>query len=231
MDATRQVGEHAAANGLELAIELLPFPYAFVNTVDRLIDFLDAVNLENVKAAVDISHFWLIRADPTEIRRLEGRVGHVHVADCDGENHGDLPPGRGTTPFLAYLDVLKEIGFAGAASVELEFPEDPARCCPGSKRHIGRPSSCWPTQACVRSEGRYMGSSANGNGTLVSRIRSRELLFAAFANMGSATASELLGRAGFDCVVLDLETASARRQAWWTRSGPSSRAARQQSCA
>ena len=32
--ATQEVGRHAAERGLDLAIELLPFPFAFVNSMD-----------------------------------------------------------------------------------------------------------------------------------------------------------------------------------------------------
>jgi D-psicose/D-tagatose/L-ribulose 3-epimerase len=126
VDATRQVGEHAAAKGLELAIELLPFEYAFVNSLDAMERFLDAVGLTNVKATVDISHFWLMRIPPADVaRRLKGRIAHVHVSDCDGVNHGDMPPGRGNTPFKDYLAAIRDTGFSGAASLELEFPPDP----------------------------------------------------------------------------------------------------------
>lgn len=127
VDATQQVGRHAAARGLELAIELLPFPFSFVGTLDDMERFLDAVALDNVKATVDISHFWLMRIPPAALaRRLKGRVAHVHVSDCDGFNHGDMPPGRGTTPFGEYLSAIRDTGFAGAASIELEFPPDPS---------------------------------------------------------------------------------------------------------
>jgi D-psicose/D-tagatose/L-ribulose 3-epimerase len=124
VDATRRVGQRAAERKLEVAIELLPFEYAFVSTLDDLERLLDAVDLPNVKAAIDISHLWLQRIDPGELERFAGRVGQVHVADCDGENHGDLPPGRGTTPFPDYLEVLQRVGYRGSASVELEFPTD-----------------------------------------------------------------------------------------------------------
>ena len=124
VDATQQVGRHAAERGLELAIELLPFEYAFIRTLDDMERFLDGVGLENVKATVDISHFWLMRIAPRALDRLKGRIAHVHVSDCDGLNHGDLPPGRGNTPFGEYLSAIRDTGFAGAASVELEFPPD-----------------------------------------------------------------------------------------------------------
>jgi sugar phosphate isomerase/epimerase len=125
VDATKQVGKHAAERGLEVAIELLPFDFAFINSLDTMELFLDAVGMVNVKATIDISHFWLQRIPPKDIERLKGRVAHVHVSDCDGINHGDLPPGRGNTPFSEYLSAIRDTGFVGAASVELEFSEDP----------------------------------------------------------------------------------------------------------
>jgi D-psicose/D-tagatose/L-ribulose 3-epimerase len=127
VDATRQVGTRAAQHGLEVAIELLPFEYAFVRTLDDMERLLDDVDLPNVKAGIDISHLWLERIEPDALARFAGRVGQVHVADCDGTNHGDLPPGRGNTPFESYLRVLGEVGYAGSASVELEFPTDPGQ--------------------------------------------------------------------------------------------------------
>lgn len=126
VDATRQVGEHAARRQRELAIELLPFEFAFINSLDTMERFLDEVGLANVKATVDISHFWLMRIPPEQVAlRLKGRVAHVHMSDCDGINHGDMPPGRGNTPFGEYLAAISETGFTGAASIELEFPPDP----------------------------------------------------------------------------------------------------------
>lgn len=122
VDATRQVGSHAAARGLEVAIELLPFEHAFVRTLDDLERLLNEVALPNVNAAIDISHLWLERIEPAQLERFTGRIAQVHVADCDGVNHGDLPPGRGTTPFVPYLEAIAQAGYRGSASVELEFP-------------------------------------------------------------------------------------------------------------
>ena len=124
VDATQQVGRHAAERRLELAIEPLPFEFAFIQTLDDMERFLDNVGLENVKATVDVSHFWLMRIPPSALTRLKGRVAQVHISDCDGLNHGNLPPGRGNTPFREYLSAIRDAGFAGAASVELEFPPD-----------------------------------------------------------------------------------------------------------
>jgi len=126
VEATRIVGEHAATKKLDLAIELLPFEFAFVKSMDTMIRFLDEVGLDNVKATTDISHLWLTRTPSSQLQRLDGRVAHVHISDCDGTNHGDLPPGRGNTPFAEYLAAIRDTGFVGTASLELEFPPNPA---------------------------------------------------------------------------------------------------------
>jgi D-psicose/D-tagatose/L-ribulose 3-epimerase len=135
VDATRRVGGHAAGRGLEVAIELLPFEHAFIRTLDDLDRLLHDVGLPNVKAAIDISHLWLERIDPSALSSFRGRIAHVHIADCDGQSHGDLPPGRGNTPFPAYLSALRDAGFTGTAAVELEFPAD------------GAPLRDWVTEA------------------------------------------------------------------------------------
>ena len=127
VDAVREIGMHARDRKALIAIELLPFQFAFVNSVESMIRLLDAVQAEEVTAAIDISHFWLQRIEPSEIERLRGRIGQVHIADCDGARHGDLPAGMGNTPFVSYLRALEKAGYAGAASVELEFPADPTR--------------------------------------------------------------------------------------------------------
>ena len=124
--AVREIGEHAAARRIEIAVELLPFRFAFINSLDSMVRLLDEVGLEGVTAAIDISHLWLQRIEPGEIARLRGRIGQVHIADCDGVHHGDLPAGTGTTPFVPYLVALRDAGYAGTASVELEFPPDPS---------------------------------------------------------------------------------------------------------
>ena len=43
------------------------------------------------------------------MRKLQGRAIHVHISDCDGKVHGDLPPGRGVVEFGPYLDEIKAL--------------------------------------------------------------------------------------------------------------------------
>jgi sugar phosphate isomerase/epimerase len=121
----RELGQYAADLGLQIALELEPFKLSLVNNVDTMARFLDEVNHPAVAANIDVSHLCLSHTAPEELRRLKGRAIHVHLSDCDGQVHGDLPPGRGVVDFVPYLREIKALGIDGAVSVELEYSPQP----------------------------------------------------------------------------------------------------------
>jgi D-psicose/D-tagatose/L-ribulose 3-epimerase len=124
----RELGEYAKRFGLQIAIELEPFHGSLINNVDTMLRFLKDVDLPGVvEANCDISHLHLMKIRPREVRRLKGRIIHVHLSDCDGKKHGDLPPGRGVTPIADYLKAIRDTGFDGTVSLELEFAPRPDR--------------------------------------------------------------------------------------------------------
>ncbi len=123
----RQLGDYAANLGLRIALELEPFPLSLVNSVETMVRFLDDCNHEAVRANIDISHLLLAGVKPEELRLLKGRAIHVHISDCDGKKHGDLPPGRGVVPFEPYLKEIKDLDIDGAISIELEYSPEPEK--------------------------------------------------------------------------------------------------------
>ncbi len=125
VEAVRGLGEYAGERGLEIVLELEPFKLSLLGTIGEMSRFLTDVDHPAVKANIDISHMLLADCAPEELAVLRGRAGHVHISDCDGEVHGDLPPGRGVVPFVPYLEAIKALDFDGAVSVELEFSPDP----------------------------------------------------------------------------------------------------------
>jgi sugar phosphate isomerase/epimerase len=90
-----------------------------------MVRFLDEVNYPTVKANIDVSHLQLSNTGPEELRQLQGKAIHVHLSDCDGKVHGDLPPGRGVVNFAPYLREIKALGIDGAVSIELEYSPQP----------------------------------------------------------------------------------------------------------
>jgi D-psicose/D-tagatose/L-ribulose 3-epimerase len=126
-EAVRRIGDHAGWLGVQIALELEPFKQSLVNSVDTMVRFLDDVDHEAVKANIDISHLLLAGIKAQELRRLQGKAIHVHISDCDGRKHGDLPPGRGVVDFEPYLREIKELKIKGAISIELEYSPEPDR--------------------------------------------------------------------------------------------------------
>jgi D-psicose/D-tagatose/L-ribulose 3-epimerase len=118
----REVAEYAAGLGLELALELEHWRYAFLNSIPAVLRFMDAVAVPACKANLDLNHLWAMGVEPGEVAALAGRISHAHISDCHGEVYENLPPGRGTAPLGAYLAALIRTGFDGALSLELGPP-------------------------------------------------------------------------------------------------------------
>ncbi len=121
----KTLGDYAADLGLKIALELEPFKLSLLNTVPGMVRFLDEVGHPAVMANIDISHLQLSGTRPEELRLLKGKATHVHISDCDGKVHGDLPPGRGVVDFVPYLKEIAALGIDGAISIELEYSPEP----------------------------------------------------------------------------------------------------------
>ena len=115
----RKVAEYAETLGLELALEMEHWRYAFLNSITATIRFMDEVGIDACKANLDLNHLWAMSVEPDEIAALAGRISHAHISDCHGKVYENLPPGRGTAPLRDYLTALVDTGFDGALSLEL----------------------------------------------------------------------------------------------------------------
>lgn len=123
----KEIGEYAGKYGIEIALELEPFRLSLLNSIPKMSQFIDDCELPNIKANIDISHLVLADSSPTELELLKGKANHVHISDCDGKVHGDLPPGRGVVKFAPYLQAIKELNFDGSVSLELEYSPNPSK--------------------------------------------------------------------------------------------------------
>ncbi len=121
----RTLAEHAEPQGIELVVELEPFENAIASSVHELARLIRRIDHPAVKANADISHLQLSGASFADVAVLGGMIGHVHMSDCDGKVHGDLPPGRGVTPIAEYLRAIVDTGFVGTVSIELERSPHP----------------------------------------------------------------------------------------------------------
>ncbi len=127
VETCRAIGDYADRKNVDIALELEPFRLSLLNSVDAMARFVRDCRHPRVRANIDISHLVLADCGPGEVARLKGKAIHVHLSDCDGKVHGDLPPGRGVVKFQPYLQAIKELKMEGSISIELEYSPDPKR--------------------------------------------------------------------------------------------------------
>jgi sugar phosphate isomerase/epimerase len=124
VENVRTVARHAESLGLEIALELEPYEWSYVNNVDDMVRFLDDVGVDAMKANADLAHLWPMKIDAGELAKLSGRIAHAHISDCDGIVYRNFPPGRKSAPLGEYMDALVATGFDGTIAVELEPAPD-----------------------------------------------------------------------------------------------------------
>jgi sugar phosphate isomerase/epimerase len=127
LETCRQLGDYADKKGIDIALELEPFRLSLLNNVEAMARFVSECNHPRVRANIDISHLVLSDTSPADVAKLKGKAIHVHLSDCDGKVHGDLPPGRGVVKFMPYLQAIKELKIDGVVSIELEYAPQPEK--------------------------------------------------------------------------------------------------------
>ena len=125
VESCMELAHYAQELGVKIALELEPFKLSLLNDIDKMVEFVDEVDHPAVKANIDISHLHLAGVGPDEVKKLAGKAIHVHISDCDGIKHGDLPPGQGVVDFIPYLEEIKKVEIDGAISIELEYSPEP----------------------------------------------------------------------------------------------------------
>ncbi len=120
-------------------LELEPFTEALLNDVDELVRFVREMDHPAVRANADISHLHLADASFDDVAKLTGLIGHIHLSDCDGKVHGDLPAGMGVTPIKEYLAGDRRHRLRGhgldRAGVRARGHQDRAVGAAGLRRH------------------------------------------------------------------------------------------------
>jgi len=127
LDGVEQVVAMADLAGVDVAFE--PEPGQFIETTAQLKALIDEVAHPRFGANVDVGHAWCAGDDPAESVRILGpKVKHLHLEDIKDRRHFHLIPGLGEIDFRAIARALDDIGYAGAAAVELyTYPNEPDR--------------------------------------------------------------------------------------------------------
>jgi sugar phosphate isomerase/epimerase len=114
-DAARELG-------VRIAIELLPRT-CLGNTAAELQRMLGDLDPEVFGACLDVNHL-MDRAGtlPDVVRQLGPQLITLHLSDYDGIDEKHWPPGEGVIDWPAFIQALRDIGYAGPFNYEAKFP-------------------------------------------------------------------------------------------------------------
>lgn len=129
----RELGEHAAAEGVTLLLEPLNrYEDHMVNTLEQGAALCREVGLPSVRVIGDFFHMNIEEADPAEsLRRAAPYIAHMQLGDS-----GRLEPGTGHVDFLAGIAALDEAGYDGWYAMECGLSGNPADVLPAVSTYL-----------------------------------------------------------------------------------------------
>lgn len=111
----RDLAVYGAERGVELGVEPLNrFETSFFNTTEQTLELVERVNHPGLGVALDVFHLGIEEKSLGEaIRRAEGRLKHVQVAENDRGT-----PGTGQLAWDEVAQALHDIGYDGRVVIE-----------------------------------------------------------------------------------------------------------------
>lgn len=124
-----ELSDLAEPYGVKIAVEFVGHPQCTVNTFGQAYEIVQAVNRDNVGLVFDCFHFHAMGSHIEDLKQADGsKIFILHMDDTENFPIGFLTdddrvwPGEGAIDLDTLLSTLKEIGYDGAASVELFRP-------------------------------------------------------------------------------------------------------------
>jgi sugar phosphate isomerase/epimerase len=119
VDALRQCAKVCEEAGVMMSVE--PHPGRYLANTDGALRLLEHVDSPAMGVNFDPSHTFPVGDFPNiTIYRLGRRIIHCHVSDNDGVTNVHWRPGMGKIDWVAMFQALKDVGYDGTISIELE---------------------------------------------------------------------------------------------------------------
>jgi sugar phosphate isomerase/epimerase len=119
VDAVRLCAIACSDAGLEMTIE--PHPFRYVANNASALRLIEKVDHPALGINFDPSHTFPCGEFPNvSIYQLAGHVKHCHASDNDGTTNVHWRPGKGKIDWVAMFRALKDTGYDGVVSIELE---------------------------------------------------------------------------------------------------------------
>ena len=139
LEALAELGEHAAREGVWLAVEPINrYEDYMVNRLDQAVSLAEEVERElglgSVKVCADLFHMNIEEDDLAKaITDTGSRLVHVHIGDSNR-----LQPGTGHLDFAGAFGALRGIGYDGWLALECRLRGTPEQALPATARFLAR---------------------------------------------------------------------------------------------
>jgi sugar phosphate isomerase/epimerase len=139
LEALVELAEHAAAEGVWLALEPINrYEDYMVNRLDQAVALGQEVErelgLDSVRVCADLFHMNIEEDDLVAAILAAGpRIAHVHVDDTNR-----LQPGAGHMDFAAVFDALRAIGYDDWLTLECRLRGDPEQALAAATRFLAQ---------------------------------------------------------------------------------------------
>jgi sugar phosphate isomerase/epimerase len=138
VDALKRCAAICEKAGVTMTVE--PHPGRYIANHDGALRLLEHVNSPAMGINFDPSHTFPIGDFPNiSVYRLGKHIKHLHVSDNDGVTNVHWRPGMGKIDWVAMFQALKDIGYNGVVSIELEdvpgVSRGPSATAPGIYRN------------------------------------------------------------------------------------------------
>jgi sugar phosphate isomerase/epimerase len=111
----------AACERAGVAMTIEPHPARYVANTDGALRLLEHIGSKAVGINFDPSHTFPVGDFPNiSVYRLGKAIKHCHVSDNDGVTNVHWRPGMGKIDWTAMFQALKDVGYDGVISIELE---------------------------------------------------------------------------------------------------------------
>ncbi|ALV40716.1 xylose isomerase [Pseudarthrobacter sulfonivorans] len=135
VESFTELGEHAAAEGVEIYLEPLNrYEDHMINTLADGVRLLTLVGLDAVRLAPDTYHMNIEESDPAAaLQDAAGYIGHIQASDSNR-----LEPGAGHIDWALFGATLKSIGYQGTVALESRLSGPAEEVLPRVPSLLGR---------------------------------------------------------------------------------------------
>ncbi|MBN9062025.1 MAG: hypothetical protein BGP06_14580 [Rhizobiales bacterium 65-9] len=139
VEAVRACAKACEDAGVIMTVE--PHPGRYLANTDGALRLLEHVGSKAMGINFDPSHTFPVGDFPNiSVYRLGKHIKHLHVSDNDGVTNVHWRPGMGKIDWKAMFKALKEVGYDGVVSIELEdvpgVSRGPNSTAPGVYRNV-----------------------------------------------------------------------------------------------